>query len=325
MICIIGSETTKNYGLLEDLSYSSDYRIVYAKPPFLFGTVAWKIIRRFRLNRFHRTHSYMTWEKSLLRNLDRIDRIIVIDTALRRLELSFLNECRDRKPCLQIDCWLLNSTKSWTFLDPKIQCKFDSFKWNTIMTFDPHDADNHNWVYTGLRYYSYHSLPDSGKSDADLFFAGSLKGKRGQMLLHLLDCFNANDVNCRFICPRLVWHQKALAQPKGLQLIRRRVSYKRILKKMIGCNCILEVLQEGQNGSSLRYFEAVCYNKKLLTTNAEIVNYPFYDERYMKVFSSDAEIDFDWIKRREHIDYGYAGEFSPKKLFDPLQNTQVRS
>ncbi len=84
----------------------------------------------------------------------------------------------------------------------------------------------------------------------------------------------------------------------------------------MGSNCILEVLQDGQTGSTLRYLEAVCYNKKLLTTNPRIKNYPFYDERYMKVFSSESDIDYDWVKKRETINYGYKDEFSPKYFFN---------
>lgn len=316
MICIIGSETTKNYGLLNDLSDSPDYQVVYTRPPFLYGTFAWKTVRRIRKYILRKNTVHMAWEKTVLAGLDRLDRIVVIDTALRWLELSFFNKCRELKPGLQIDCWLLNSTKSWTFSDPKIRSKFDSFDWNTILTFDPLDAEKHNWEYTGLRYYSKHILPVRGKRDADLFFAGSLKGQRGQILLQLLDRFNENDVDCRFICPRLSRRHFFSKCPKGMYLIRKRISYNRILKKMMGSNCILEVLQDGQGASSLRYLEAVCYNKKLLTTNPEIKNYPFYDERYMKVFSTEADIDFDWIKQSEHIDYGYSNEFSPLFLFE---------
>ena len=318
MICIIGSETTENYGLLEDLMQSPDYRIVYTRPPYLFGTIAWKILRRIRTYLRRVKEFHMRWEKTVLRDLDRIDRIIVVDTALRWLELNFLGKCREQKPDLQIDCLLLNSTKSMAFSEIKIHSKFQSFNWNTVLTFDPIDAETYKWVYTGLHYYSKRSLPGTPKLNSDLFFAGSIMGQRGKTLLHLLDRFNEHDVNCCFICPSPSRRQYYSRQPKGLRMIRRRISYKQVLKWTMRSNCILEVLQDGQRGSSLRYMEAVCYNKKLLTTNAEIKNYPFYDERYMKVFSTESEIDFDWVKKSEKIDYGYTNEFSPTGLIHAL-------
>lgn len=323
MICIIGSETTKNYGLFTDIEHSHDCKIVYATPPFLYGTIFCRVIRRAR-KRVHNTNKIQippVWERSIIKNLGHFEHIIVIDTALRWINPDFLNKCKEIKPELLIDCLLLNSTKSWTFSEHRIHSTFNSFNWSNILTFDPHDAKTNNWIYTGLYYYSKYTLKPPRKQDADLFFAGSCKGQRGKILLQLLACFNKNDIDCQFWCPSLNkrhylsdWFNRA----PGLHLMWKRVSYKRILQKMMNCNCILEVLQEGQEGSSLRYFEAVCYNKKLLTTNPDIINYPFYDDRFMKVFVNESDIDYDWIKKTEHIDYGYNSEFSPIHLLSKL-------
>ena len=39
-----------------------------------------------------------------------------------------------------------------------------------------------------------------------------------------------------------------------------------------------------------------------------------YDERYMKYFHTINDIDIEWIKTKESIDYGYDGRFSPLGL-----------
>ena len=67
------------------------------------------------------------------------------------------------------------------------------------------------------------------------------------------------------------------------------------------------------------HFEAVCMNKKLLTNNPYIVSFPFYNPKWMRIFSSLEDIDIEWIRNREKIDYGYNGEFSPVHLIDYLQ------
>ena len=71
---------------------------------------------------------------------------------------------------------------------------------------------------------------------------------------------------------------------------------------------------------SLRYFEAIVYNKKLLTNNPEVVELPYYDERYMRVFESIEDIDVDWVKAIEKIDYKYKGEFSPLGIIEYIKN-----
>ncbi len=313
MVCIIGSETTQNYGLFRDLSHRQGYLIVYARLPRVSGTLAWRIARRMDPKLPDRYLAHARYKKTVLKKLKDLERLIVVDTALRLLDLDFLKLCKSLKPDLQVDCLLLNSTKSWTHAESNIHSRFYSFHWDTVLTTDPADAETHNWQYTGLHYYSKIPLHVLRKTHSDLFYAGSFLSERGKKLLRLLDCFNANNVNCLFICPGF---RKSPDNPKGLCPIRKRISYRKMLRKMMGSNCILEVLQDGQTGSTLRYLEAVCYNKKLLTSNPRIKNYPFYDERYMKVFSSESDIDYDWVKKRETINYGYKDEFSPKYFFN---------
>jgi hypothetical protein len=43
------------------------------------------------------------------------------------------------------------------------------------------------------------------------------------------------------------------------------------------CNVILDVAKQGQTGLTFRPFEALGLNKKLITTNASIKDYDFYD------------------------------------------------
>ena len=75
---------------------------------------------------------------------------------------------------------------------------------------------------------------------------------------------------------------------------------------------------EKQYGPSLRYFEAVCYNKKLLTNNPCVVDLPYYDPRYIQVFNNPSDIDIDWLREDCTVDYGYKGDFSPNILIDRI-------
>ena len=96
------------------------------------------------------------------------------------------------------------------------------------------------------------------------------------------------------------------------------IPYPDTLREMLKCNCILEVLDTGENDSQTRYHEAVCYNKKFLTNNKSVVTLPFYNPEYMKVFEKPEDIDCEWVKERIPIDYGYDGRFSPVHLLDKI-------
>lgn len=90
--------------------------------------------------------------------------------------------------------------------------------------------------------------------------------------------------------------------------------YEEVIQSVVNTNCILEVMQDNQEGATLRYLEAVVYNKKLLTNNKSITTFPFYNPQYMKIFETVDDIDINWIKNQDVVDYGYKDEFSPKRL-----------
>ena len=71
-------------------------------------------------------------------------------------------------------------------------------------------------------------------------------------------------------------------------------------------------------GLSLRPYEAVCYNRKLLTNNKSILDFPYYDSRYMQYFETVEEIDWDWVKEDIPVDYGYDCKFSPMRLLEHM-------
>ena len=64
---------------------------------------------------------------------------------------------------------------------------------------------------------------------------------------------------------------------------------------------------------TLRTVEALCFKKKLLTNNSTIKDMPFYDPRFIQIFSKDAldQIDMEFLKRREKVSYQYDNEYSP--------------
>lgn len=40
----------------------------------------------------------------------------------------------------------------------------------------------------------------------------------------------------------------------------------------------------------------------------------------MKVFDKFDDIDFEWVKAQENVDYGYKGEFSSKYFIEELDS-----
>ena len=96
--------------------------------------------------------------------------------------------------------------------------------------------------------------------------------------------------------------------------------YEKVIGNILSTNCVLEMVAKGQKVQTARYYEAVCYNKKLLTNNPNIKELSFYNPQYMKYFENIEDIDFEWVKRKETIDYHYNNEFSPNHILKELNN-----
>lgn len=96
------------------------------------------------------------------------------------------------------------------------------------------------------------------------------------------------------------------------------IPYGESLKRTLNAKCILDVVRPEQAGLTLRAYEAVVYNRKLLTNNKSIFLFPFYDPRFMQYFEKVEDIDWDWVKEDIEVDYHYNGEFSPLRLLEDI-------
>lgn len=54
------------------------------------------------------------------------------------------------------------------------------------------------------------------------------------------------------------------------------ISYNDYLQESLSAKCIVDILQNGQSGMTLRPIEALFYNRKLLTNNQDIIDEEFY-------------------------------------------------
>jgi hypothetical protein len=182
-----------------------------------------------------------------------------------------------------------------------------------VLTFDLVDAKKFGWTYTGPCYYSRKKLTSQDITTA-LYYVGRMKDRK--KLIN--ECYQHVSEKASCVFKVAACNEKLIS---GIEVIEKSISYDQILCDVQTCNCILEIVKEGQTGPTLRYFEAVCYNKKLLTNNSAIRNLPFYDKRYMRVFKSALDIDVDWVSKRDVVDYHYDGRFSPTHLIDLIRNS----
>lgn len=276
------------------------------------------IIRKIHLNLIKRISNKIPipfkgiWQCSLrkIKWLENIDYYVMFDNAsLYPIKYKYLINLKNRYNIK----YILVMNDHWESLYSSDARKYVSnVEFDYIFTIDNDDAEKHGFIFT---YSHFSMLSDSICTSiyTDLYFAGMNKGRIN--LFHgVYNYLNKNGVSCRYRITRVPKKERKYS---GI-IYNKWISYREVVEELKKSNCILEILTEGQSGASLRYYEAVCYNKKLLTNNKNVVNLPFYNPEYIHIFEKPEDIDCEWVRERISIDYGYDGRFSPSRIIDKI-------
>ena len=190
----------------------------------------------------------------------------------------------------------------------------NKIKWDFIFTYDDADAYKYHFMHSFVPYTTYPICSYMVKDLADLIFVGINKDRIDE--IHTIYKQSQNNGVKSFF--RVTEVPKRIQIQNSTILYNERIRYRQCAEEVQCCNCILEILSEGHSGATLRYYEAVCYNKKLLTNNKNVVNLPFYNPDYIHIFEKPEDIDWDWVKERIPVDYHYDGRFSPTHMIDKI-------
>lgn len=179
---------------------------------------------------------------------------------------------------------------------------FESFDY--VCSFDPDDCDRYNLI-PFVDPFPVHKVKKSSRLKSDLFFIGEEKG-RGPLLKEIAESAVKNHIKYKFIVPDI---EKSGTVIPGVGK-SDYLPYSKMQKIMVNSTCLLELVADGQSGCSYRYYEAVVYNKKLISNCRSIEKMPYYNPRFMKIIKNAEEIDYNWITNGEPVDYHYKGTFT---------------
>lgn len=305
--------------LFRDLENSDKvlFHYVKLKKKGLFYGLAKTLYLRFcDLFRFPYGPFFVDFSITDVLSLHTIDHIVFLGNVLPFINRKIINNFRSKYRC---SLFLLDSINAESELIIRGKKLINAEYWDSIYTFDQGDADKYGFRFIGYSYYSMIAsnlhLPDPQMYN--IYFIGGIKGNRINMIHNVYSYLEKYGCKMCFDIA-LSRYDSIVKRIDGITYHKKWIPYKESLDKMQHSKVILEILREGQTGQSIRYFEAVCYNKKLLTNNPEIIHYPYYDPHFMKYFNRVEDIDVEWIKEDIDVDYHYKGDFSPIHLLDVL-------
>lgn len=249
---------------------------------------------------------------------DDVDYYMIVPTiAVSRWEVDEIKRFKARHKNVKLILLILDSLHANSIHLPPIRREMFSDVWDLVITYDKQDAEEYGFQWFGYTYYPECEQTPACEDHSDALYIASNKKGRNALINSVYERLASGGVDCDF---RLVSRKKVTEEiVSGIRIIDKKYSYPEIVAMVKNTNCIVEILMEGQATQSYRYFEALTYNKKLLTNNPNIASLPYYDERYMKRFDSVQNIDPEWVKTKEDVDYGYHGEFAQIHLLDYLE------
>lgn len=181
--------------------------------------------------------------------------------------------------------------------------------YDLVISFDYNDCKKYNLLSSPLVYTAPKEL-DSAEEDIDVFFCGRAKD-RLDLIMETFYFLKNNAIKCVFILRDVPLNKRV--NDEGIIYLDKFMSYKDNIEYVKRSKCLLEIMQGGGNGYTLRTCEAVAYNKKIITNNYILKDAEFYDEKMICFFDKAENIDLSFI-RDDKVGYNNRFYFSPYRL-----------
>lgn len=278
----------------------------------------WKFHLSPKINAFIRLPLKGIWYKQYFENsFDNTDPICFVFTGGQYLYYDYFRYLKRRYPDCKIVFSMRDTMKTYSSY-PGFDIRKITESCDAIMSFNKYDCEKYGFQFFNgeQSYVPVQTAPDYPISD--LFFAGLAKD-RFHVLKEIYDQCVKQGIKCDFYVVRLPREEQV--ELPGITYSEKGMPYEEMLYRTVNSGCVLEISQKDAYGFTSRAFEAILYNKKLLTDSLVVRDQKFMDSGYIQFFEDPAEIDYDFIKKDlGKIDYQYNGEYSPKMTLKAIED-----
>ena len=205
--------------------------------------------------------------------------------------------------------YFLNSTCELS----KKRLDYINNNFDIIVSYDKADCDKYNWNYYCGLYCADKEIKENRTSD--VFFVGRNKGRLKQ-IIESYELFSKANMICDY---NIVGVKKEDQKNSGIKY-NKPLPYIDVLKKDIGARFLFENLQENQTGCTFRTYEAIVYNKVLISNNLSLKEMRIFDKNRMFLYEKVEDISVDEIKKMEKLPQIItAKDLSPLLFLDFLE------
>ncbi len=281
-------------------------------------TILYKAHVTEKINKFIKLPFKGLWNSMMFRSENKFKekKPLCFVFFMRRCNLvnqGLIKYLHNKYPDAKFVCFYQDLVKKYTVCSlERIKAEFD-----LVLSFDHEDAKEYGLYYYPL-VYSNVDIPTNPEIErSDIYFVGVAKNRLDDILDAYVRLRDAG-LKCDFtICGVPEQQRKFTNEIKYCD----KVEYTDNVQHIKATRCILEIMQKGGHGYTLRACEAIVFDRKLLTNNPEVKYAPFYSQNAISTFTAPDTIDIDFVKSGDdEVDYGYKNELSPIHLLEFIED-----
>lgn len=194
-------------------------------------------------------------------------------------------------------------------------CKYSNVA-DLIYSFDYDDAKKYNLKFHNIPYSDLTGLFTGVNIKYDVSFVGQAKD-RLEEIISAYKALKKQNLKLGFFI---------IGVPKEKQVLANEIKYcdfipyKDYLKIVAESKCMLEIMQKGGTGNTIRVSEAISLDKLLISNNQMLLQNSFYDSKYMRVYENLEELDVKtFIESNNKVHYENKEKIYPSAFFKQIE------
>lgn len=230
---------------------------------------------------------------------------------------KFFNYILKKRPNSKLAFYFGDTIVSKKRVIKNLDLDFLKLKMNFVGSYNPQDVKDYNLKELQMcysKYPNYKTLPN--KESFDIIFIGAAR-KRMDLILNVYNQVKLSNLSYYFyvVSDRDI-HMNI--SDKNFNITRKLLDYKEYLSLTVNAMAIVEITDSETKGGTLRFWDAIMYNKKLISNNKNIKDSVFFHPDHIIYTEDFKDINFKKFFSDINVDYKYNNENSPIKFLEKI-------
>lgn len=188
-------------------------------------------------------------------------------------EFGLFDYLKQRYPQSALIMNFYNPISYYTKQDPNFDLEYFIKNFDLLLTYNEVDVEWYGLTLARQIIPCFQKFEENKKEKKDVFFVGRNKGRLEDIISVYEICTNAG-LKCDFHITDVPINCQKYAK---FISYNRTLSYEKVLEHVANSHCVLNIIQDGASGITLRDIEAIGLGKMIITNNKSIEKMACYD------------------------------------------------